>query len=272
MMTAPVGLDLKRENVPQGLKELDQWVGWRWIQNGEMSTKVPYDLKTGRAAASDDSRTWAPYSVTDGHPNIGFMFSEDDPYCGVDIDGCVDPETDEITKLARQIIDRMHSYSEISPSGTGVKIFIKGTVPGPRRKNPQKNIEVYDRRRFFTVTGHHLIGTPKTLEDRQVELGALYVWLFPKEEETTTQRSKGAVTNHDLSDEDILSKAFRATNGDKFLKLWNGDTSDYRSHSEADLALCAMLAFWTGPDPERIERMFSESRLSQRSTELSTDA
>jgi hypothetical protein len=265
MITAPSRLDLKRENVAQELKVLDQWVGWCWKQIGKKWTKVPYDLRAGRAAASDDPGTWAPYSVTEGHPNIGLVFSEDDPYCGIDLDGCVDPETGEITKLARQIIDRMDSYSEISPSGTGVKIFIRGLVPGPRRKNPQKNMEVYDRKRFFTVTGHHLAWTPKTIEDRQEELEALYAWLFPKEEKNTTQSSDGAVTNHDLSDEDILSKAFRAANGDKFLKLWNGDASDYQSHSEADLALCAMLAFWTGPDPERIERMFSESRLSERS-------
>jgi hypothetical protein len=265
MMTASSGLDLKRENVPQELKELAQWVGWRWKQIGEKWTKVPYDLETGRAAASDNPGTWAPYSVTEGHPNIGLMFSEADTYCGIDLDECVNPDTGEITKLARSIVDRMNSYSEISPSGTGVKIFIKGMVPGPRRKNPQKNIEVYDRMRFFTVTGHHLPGTPKTIESRQEELEALYAWLFPKEEETTTKSLNGVVATHDLSDEDILSKAFRAVNGDKFLKLWNGDASDYDSHSEADLALCAMLAFWTGPDPERIERMFSESRLSQRS-------
>ena len=252
-MTTPRGLDLKRENVPQELKELDQWVGWRWKQIGEKWTKVPYDLKTGRTAASDDPGTWAPYSETEGHPNIGFVFSEDDPYCGVDLDRCVDPQTGEITKLARQIIDRIGSYSEISPSGTGVKVFIRATVPGLRRKNLQKNIEVYDRRRFFTVTGHHLPGTPKTIESRQEELEALYAWLFPKEEETTTKSPNGVVANHDLSDEDILSKAFRAINGDKFLKLWNGDASDYESHSEADLALCSMIAFWTGPDPERIE-------------------
>ncbi len=86
-MTAPSGLDLKRENIAQELKELDQWVGWRWKLIGEKWTKVPYDLKTGRAAASDDPETWAPYSVTEGHPNIGFVFSEEDPYLGIDLDG-----------------------------------------------------------------------------------------------------------------------------------------------------------------------------------------
>ena len=270
-MTAPKGLALKRENIPRELKELDQWVGWRWKQIGEKWTKVPYNLQTNRTASSNDRETWSSYSETEGHENIGFMFSEDDFYCGIDLDSCVNPETGEITKLARQIIDRMDSYSEISPSGTGVKIFIRGVVPGLRRKNPKKKIEVYDRRRFFVVTGHHLPGTPKTIEPRQEELEAFYSWLFPKEEEPSPtpngslSGAAGFTVNHDLSDEDILSRAYRAANGERFMKLWNGDVSDYQSHSEADLALCAKLAFWTGPDPERIERMFSESRLSQRS-------
>jgi putative DNA primase/helicase len=174
MVTAPEGLDLKRENIPRELKELDQWVGWRWKRIGQRWTKVPYDLQTGKAAASDATGTWAPYSKTEGHPNIGFMFSEDDFYCGIDLDRCVDPKSNQITKLARQIIDRMSSYSEISPSGTGVKIFIRGVVPGLRRKNPKKKIEVYDRRRFFVCTGHHLPGTPKIIEPRQKELEAFY--------------------------------------------------------------------------------------------------
>jgi primase-polymerase (primpol)-like protein len=266
-----MGLDLKRENIPRELKELDQWVGWRWKQIGQRWMKVPYDLKTGKAAASDDPTTWAPYSKTEGHPNIGFMFSEDDPYCGADINRCRNSETGEITKLARQIVDRMDSYSEISPSGTGVKIFVKGVVPGLRRKNPEKKMEVYDRCRFFACTGHHLSRTPKTIEPRQEALDAFYSWLFPKEEEPSPtpngslSGAAGFAVNHNLSDEDVFSRAHSAANGDKFMKLWNGDASDYESHSEADLALCAMLAFWTGPDPERIERMFSESRLSQRS-------
>jgi putative DNA primase/helicase len=270
MMTAPIGLDLKRENVPRELKELDQWVGWRWKQIGEKWTKVPCSLQTNRAASSNDRETWSSYSETEGHENIGFMFSEDDPYCGIDLDACRNPETGEITKLARQIIDRMASYSEISPSGTGVKIFVKGVVSGLRRKNPKKKTEVYDRRRFFACTGHHLPGTPKTIEARQDELEAFYSWLFPEEEKPSLSpngspsEAAGLTVNHDLSDEDILSRAYRAANGDKFMKLWNGDASDYESHSEADLALCAMLAFWTGPDPERVERMFSESSLSER--------
>jgi putative DNA primase/helicase len=213
MMTAPIGLGLKRENIPRELKELDKWVGWRWKQIGQKWTKVPYNLQTDRTASSNDRETWSSYSETEGHENIGFMFSEDDFYCGIDLDGCVNPETGEITKVARQIIDRMDSYSEISPSGTGVKIFIRGVVPGLRRKNPKMKIEVYDRRRFFVVTGHHLPGTPKTIAARQEELEAFYSWLFSKDEEPSPTANgsfsgaAGFTVNHDLSDEDILSSA-----------------------------------------------------------------
>src|SRR5215208_1335264 len=259
-MIAPRVLDLKRENIPEELKRRSQWVAWQWKLIGEKWTKVPQDATTGRAASSSDPATWSPFPALAGQ--IGFMFSEDDLYCGIDLDGCVNIETGEITRLARQIVNRLDSYSEISPSRTGLKIFVKGTVPGPRRKDSKKKIEVYDRGRFFTVTGQHLPGTPRTIESRQQELELLYSWLFPNERESQSSPN-GAVANHDLSDEDILSRAYRAANGDKFVKLWNGDASDYESHSEADLALCAMLAFWTGPDPERIEQMFSESGLSR---------
>ena len=150
----PKRLELYRENIPKGLIRLDQWVGWSWKRIGEKWTKVPYDLKTGANASSDDPAIWSPYSAIQGHENIGFMFSEDDPFCGVDLDKCLDPETGEISGEAQGIIKRLGSYAEISPSGTGVKVFLRGSIPGPRRKNPKKNIEVYDRLRFFTVTGH----------------------------------------------------------------------------------------------------------------------
>lgn len=154
MMAAPNGLNLKRENIPDELKKRDQWVGWRWNRTEKGWTKAPYDLKTGRPASSTDPATWSPYAATRGHENIGFVFSKDDPYCGIDLDSCIDPETGKMSEEARQIVDRFDSYTEVSPSGTGVKIFVEASVPGPRRKNPQKRMEIYDRDRFFTITGH----------------------------------------------------------------------------------------------------------------------
>jgi hypothetical protein len=264
MMPRPKGLPIRRENIPEELKWRNQWVGWRWKQIGEKWTKVPYDVKTGRNASSDDPSTWSTYDEVKHEENIGFMFSSDDPYCGVDLDTCLNPETGEIAKTAAGIIRRLGSYAEISPSGTGVKVFMRGTVPGPRRKNPKMNMELYDRLRFFTVTGHKLSAAPAEIRGDQKIIDGLYNWLFPEKDIPEAGNShKAAAANHDLSDEDILSRAYRAVNGEKFMRLWNGNASEYESHSEADLALCSMLAFWTGPDPERIERMFSESGLAR---------
>ena len=105
-------------------------------------------------ASSTDPTTWSSYEATEGHEKIGFVFTEDDPYCGIDLDDCIDPETGKMSKEARLIVGRFASYTEVSPSGTGVKIFVKARVPGPRRKNPQKRMEIYDRGRFFAITGH----------------------------------------------------------------------------------------------------------------------
>ena len=137
MMTAPTALDLKRENIPRELKELDQWVGWRWKQIGEKWTKVPCSLQTNRAASSNDRETWSSYYETEGHENIGFMFSEDDTYCGIDLDACRNPETGEITKLARQIIDRMASYSGQPERDRGEDIH-QGRSLRPAAQKPEE--------------------------------------------------------------------------------------------------------------------------------------
>src|SRR3954447_7807944 len=154
MMTAPNALDLKRENIPAELKGWDQWVGWSWKWIDARWTKVPYDLNTGRSASSTDPSTWSSYAATEGHEQIGFVFTENDPFCGIDLDDRIDPETAAMSKEARLIVARFASYTEVSPSGTGLKIFVKARVPGPRRKNPKKRMEIYDRGRFFAITGH----------------------------------------------------------------------------------------------------------------------
>src|SRR4051812_198484 len=189
MMVAAKGLGLKRQNIPVELKEPGQWVGWKWEWIEGRWTKVPYDLRTGLPASSTDPSTWSSYAATEGHEQIGFVFSQRDHYCGIDQDDCIDPKTGEISKEARLIVARFASYTEVSPSGTGVKTFVKATVPGPRRKNPQKRMEIYDRDRFFTVTGHRYAEWD-AINERQEAVEACYDWLFPE-----AQISPGPSTN-----------------------------------------------------------------------------
>lgn len=251
-----------RHTVPDDLKAPPQWVAWRRGEKRDGKwTKIPVNARTGRNASHNLPDTWSDFQTAcryaDEHNlGIGFVFSADDPFCGIDLDKCRDPDTGTIEQWALDIIDGLDSYTEISPSGAGVHVIVRATKPGPRCK--QGNIEMYDRQRFFTITGGD--GT-KAIEERQAAVDALYVETFgsPHETDTTTTAKSG--NGHDLNDDEILVRAAAAANGDKFRRLFTGDARGYPSRSEAHLALIIMIAFWTGPDSARIERLFQRSRL-----------
>jgi putative DNA primase/helicase len=226
----------------------------------------PQNPRTGHNAKSDDAATWGTFEATlaccharqmDG---IGFVFSALDALAGIDLDTCRDPITGSLDSWALAIVADVHSYSEISPSGTGVKIFLRGQIPpGGNRTG---GIEMYDHGRYFTVTGHHLPGTPPTIEERQEAIDTLHRHLFAKPSTTTAHHClQPNVTTGVVSDDEVLARAMAARNGAHFARLWSGDTSEYPTHSEADLALCRLLAFWTHPDPERIDALFRRSGL-----------
>jgi len=151
------------ENIPLELTERPQWVCWRYEERGEKLTKVPYEPFTGHRASATDLMTWSTLdqvldAYVKGAPpydGIGFVFSSADPYCGIDIDDCRNPETREISPWAQKIISRVQEgYVEASPSGTGVHIILEGNVrDGGMRRG---KVEMYSRQRFFTITGEVL--------------------------------------------------------------------------------------------------------------------
>src|SRR3712207_2017823 len=252
------------------IRGLRQWVCWRSEERDGKTTKIPYSPTSGRKASSTDPETWGGYLEAvsacreRGHDGIGFVFTKDDPFCGVDLDRCLDPDTGELEPWAREIIEELESYAEVSPSGTGVHILVRATLPDGR--NRKGRVEIYDRGRYFTMSGRHLKGTPYTIEDRQEQLLALRRRVLGEPPVDNGRRAPRPAADTGLSDQEILAKAASADNGEKFRRLWAGDTSGYEhdgneGHSEADLALCAMLAFWTGPDPDRIDAHFRQSGL-----------
>jgi primase-polymerase (primpol)-like protein len=172
------------ENIPQELGSYTQWVAWKnqacHSGNGKCK-KIPVNTKTGGNASISKPDTWGTFEETseyyawnkeDGLDGIGFVFTEDDPFYGVDLDNCRDPETGLIEGWAVDILKQLNSYCEISPSGTGIKVFAKGSLPGPGRNFG--NIEMYDTGRYFTLTGEVLDGYPKSIEERKIEIEALY--------------------------------------------------------------------------------------------------
>jgi len=249
------------------MRELRQWLAWREEERDGKLTKVPYSPRTGQRADSTAPETWASYDEAvkayraHGYDGIGFVFTPEDDLCGVDLDKCLDPETGELEGWAQEVIEELDSYTEISPSGTGVHVLVRGELPAGRKRKGR--FEAYDRGRYFTVTGKHLSGSPQSIENRQEELRDVVRRVLG--EESTNGHAKPVAApepaENGLSDSEVIQKALAASNGARFSRLWNGGTNDYGSHSEADLALCGMLAFWTGGDAARIDKLFRQSGL-----------
>lgn len=155
--TQDVRVAVEPDAVHKLLRSYDHWVVWQAEpkENGEGFDKVPYSARTGLRASHSDSRTWASFEeavaayVRDGWSGVGFVFSSGDCFAGIDLDGVRDPQTGELTEWAETVIETFGSYTEVSPSGRGVHIYVKAEVPSKKGGG----VEVYSTRRFFTVTG-----------------------------------------------------------------------------------------------------------------------
>jgi primase-polymerase (primpol)-like protein len=168
-------LDVNATALPTEMRERRQWVAWKLIKRKQdkKPTKIPYNPATGTNASTTDPTTWGTIDQAldrlsqGGYDGIGFVFAEDDPYTGIDLDQALHAETGELEAWARPIVDRFASYTEISPSKTGLHIIIRGMVPDGQghkvslRKtplwvdsaHPDAAIEMYSAGRFFTMTG-----------------------------------------------------------------------------------------------------------------------
>lgn len=244
------------------LQKYPQFVVWRYEEKDDKPTKVPYRADGKGRASTTDNKTWATYPATcdaytaGGYDGIGFVVTPNDPFTGLDLDHCRHPQTGDIKPWARKIIDQINSYTEITPSDHGIRVYIKATIPpGGNRKG---DIEIYDHARYFTITGNHLEGTLSTIKARQDELNTLHASLFPTKPKAKTNGSGHHVS---LADTEIIAKAKAAKNGPEFESLMAGYITGYGSHSEADMALCSMLGFWTGNDVTMIDHLFRQSGL-----------
>jgi hypothetical protein len=255
--------------IPKSLRAVPQWVCWKIIidKNGKVQ-KMPVNpnkKKVTPASVSDPS-TWSTFKKAKeacqrlGLDGIGIVLTENDLLVGIDLDACRDPTTEKIEKWAREIIRDMESFSEVSPSGTGVHIYIKGKLPAGGHKGDE--VEIYDRRRYLTVTGKHLKDTPMTIHRRDMQLKNLIDEYFP--DKKTMISNTNQYKSNELSDKEIIKKAKEAKDGEKFKRLWAGNISEYSSHSEADLALCEKLCFYAGKNPEQIDRVFRQSKLLRK--------
>lgn len=238
-------------NIPDELKKMKNWVCWA----GDKLPKNPY---TGGNAQSNNKQTWSDYNTAIeaiqkfNMSGIGFMFSP--PFFGVDLDKCIDN-----VDFVDEFVDTLQSYTEYSKSGNGIHIICRGKLPdGARRRGA---VEMYSEGRFFIMTGkpyREIRPIGECTETIKI-LHSKYL---------SEQRPAPAQMHYeklDLSDNEIIDKARQAKNGVYFEALYRGSwQGGYTSQSEADLAFCNMLAFWTQRDYTQIDRIFRSSGLMRK--------
>lgn len=253
-------MTVQAENIPHELKIYKQWVNWRYEQReeGKKPTKVPYSPRTKFQVSVMDATHWGTFdeamlNVGNGFDGLGFVLTTKDPYCIVDLDQARDEAE---YKLVNDTFMGLRSYTEVSPSGTGLHVVMKAETGRGRKKHP---IEIYDRGRFITFTGNVHWALPIDYRQREVEelLASL-----PAEATVVGHHDGSAAPSG--SDREVWDRAASAANGQKFKDLWNGDfTLHYNSQSEADFALVDIIAFYT-QNAEQISRLFLQSGLGQR--------
>jgi len=253
--------------IPQEMKALRQWVCFslEWNDKRQKYDKFPINPVTGGMAMSNNPNTWTDFNTalqcfnSGRFSGIGFMLTKESGIYGVDIDGCFNNGV--MSLEAQEVICKMQSYTEWSPSATGVHILAKGTLPpGGRRKGC---FEMYDSGRFFTVTGWHVQGTPMEVYERINEVAIIHAKYVAKSQlEISPIQKQLPQSLINISDAELINKILSSKQCFDFQLLWDGNTSKYNGDdSAADMALCNILAFWTGRDHSRMDSLFRQSAL-----------
>ncbi len=261
-MARPPGLN----DFPESLKILRRWVAWRYeIRNGKASKRPLQSIKNPRAWLSfAEACSCVTHGGADG---VGFVLGEG--LVGIDLDACIDADG-TLHEIARDAVG-LGTYAERSPSGRGLHLFIRATIPQSRKVSARRGVpgrEIYDGRegsaRYLTVTGDFVGDAPRVREGPkgQATLDAFYAKWFTEESEGRAPAGDAAIDCPEpLEDSDVLRIMFKAMDGAKWRRLFEGDHSDYRSQSEADFALCRKLRFYTHADRSQMDRLFRRSGL-----------
>lgn len=267
-------------NIPLEMQQLPQWVVWKLETRpgatpNDKKTKVPYCPQSGKKANPVDPLTWSTFAhachvASFGmHQGIGFVIKPEDPYTCIDLD---DPyEIDTKTGLLKyddpqkvvdnqtQIFNEFCSYSERSPSGKGLHIWVKANIGEGRRR---QGVELYSGERYMTMTGD--VFAASEIVERQELTQQLWDQMAPKHFQSVCI---GEGDEQTLGDAEVLEACSTQMNGEKFKDLYNGDYQKYNmgdgSQSIADMALIGMIAF-RSRNKEQTKRIFRTSALGRR--------
>ena len=253
---------------PAALTALPQWVCWRMESDSKgRSTKIPYNPRTGNRASSTNPKTWADFNFAararemHSYSGLGFVFTKETGIVGVDIDHCI--AGGALNDTAAAIIAKLPpTYVEISPSGTGLHIFLRGAMPEGGSRNAKSGVEMYSHARYFTMTAMAFNNAPLEVADGDDALRWIHEQFIAAPKKEPAKKGKKKKSAEPMTDDALLEKARSSGKGEAFAALWEGRwQGDYGSQSEADLALCCKLAFWTGKNREQMDRLFRQSGL-----------
>ena len=251
-------------SIPYELRSLSHWVCG-------LEDKTPINPYTGRYADVSNPNTWGTFDIAlkalrkYNYNYIGFVFGNDDEYFGVDLDDCMDNQV-----FVSEFVNTLQSYVEISSSGDGIHIICKGKLPAGARKHG--SVEMYSEGRYFICTGNVYNNKYNKIVDCTESIKPLFEKYMPnnvcsgvKTDKTVTAEGNKQVTitgfMH-VDDDRLIKLASSSKNGGKFLSLFKGSWNYYyKSQSEADLAFCNLLAYWTGRNEKQMDRIFRRSGL-----------
>lgn len=256
--------------IPSELREWDQWICWRYNHAGK---KPPVDPVTDKAFNYSDSRKWLSYDSAvaavqeHSYDGIGFVLTLGDPFSFPDLDDVRDKETGELEPWAMEIVDSFDSYTEDSPSGTGLRICVRGTVELPEGKGKvgTKPTELFVSSGYVTITGNTLPGY-ETIHERQDELQDFYERFCKPETPVSEPSTPLPDPNPTLSDSEVLERCRNDVNGGQFTASYDhGNTSFYSNNaSRTDYHVMRKLRYYSRGDTTQMERLFKDSGLVQR--------
>ncbi|MGW9816674.1 phage/plasmid primase, P4 family [Staphylococcus cohnii] len=253
-------------NIPDELKQLKNWCVWKFENRNGKRTKIPFNAETGEFAKSNDKSTWSSYETAvnaEDVDGIGFFFEP--PYLGIDIDDIDDDlhrfkQGDKLDNIVSEFNEAFKSYTEVSPSGNGLHIIVKGKIPGSRRR--KGNIEMYDSGRFFTMSGKTIGKYKDVTEVSEQVFKTIYEKYLPDNTVKYPTTNNYQQNIHNLSEIDVINEIYKSKQAKLFDDLMKGNYEPYyTSHSEADMALANILAFWCARDYSQMDSIFRQSNL-----------
>lgn len=173
--TKPTALPLQLQNIPTELRDIPRWVCWKYSHRtkpdgSSVWAKMPVTA-AGRPASTTDPKTWSSFDdacdgvIMNGFDGLGLVLGDD--VQGIDLDDVRDPATGELLPIAQEVLEKVEGYAEVSPSGTGIKVFSRTNLDASRTKK-EAGVELYREGRYFTVTGHAInghAGLPAEVQD-----------------------------------------------------------------------------------------------------------